>query len=59
MQDAANYVRESIDKLLKVVSEDHRFLAAQFTHFRSKALNTMNRMDNYYGLLLEAELNLA
>ena len=56
MKDAANYVRESIEKLLKVVSINHRQLANQFTQFRTKALNTMNKMDNYYIYLLEAEL---
>ena len=59
LQDASNYVRESMDKLLKVVSKDHRTLAIQFTHFKTKSLNIMDRMDNYYSLLMEAELNLA
>ena len=48
-----------MDNLLKIVSKDHRFLAIQFTHFKTKALDVMDRMDNYYSLLLEAELNLA
>ena len=59
MQDASNYVKESMDKLLKVVSKDHRTLAIQFAHYRTKSLNIMDKMDNYYSHLVDAELNLA
>ena len=27
MQDASNYVKESMDKLIKVLSKEHRFMA--------------------------------
>ena len=30
MQDASNYVKESMDKLIKVLSKEHRFMAMQF-----------------------------
>ena len=59
MQDASNYVRESMEKLIKVMSRDHRQLASQFSHFRNRALDVMDTMDGYYRLLLEAELTLA
>ena len=30
MQDASNYVKESMDKLIKVLSKEHRYMAMQF-----------------------------
>ena len=59
MQDASNYVKESMDKLIKVLSKEHRFMAMQFIQFRGHTFLAMDKMEGYYNKLLDAELCLA
>ena len=56
MEDATSFIKESLDKLLKTMSKEHRHNAIQFSQYVSNTLGTMDRMDCYYRFLLDAEL---
>ena len=59
IEDASAYVRSSMESLVKLMSKEHRTVAGQFLQFRERTNDTMSAMNNYYQLLLAAELDLA